>query len=251
MDDSFQTCTLSDILWNLNAKLRLSLLQLCDPGSVSITHSFADAVCQLISQLPLHPLGLYIHLGQLRKNNGNTVDKILYTRTLGNNDLNRWECEEEKLKTKTFTQLSEIPNRLCITSKQILHLHNTNQFTFWLQDWNACQVDGLYHLAQFIKNQSNTCHEQQEISCVWQKITHLLFSLAPYLCKLGLEFYIPLFHLPEGISHLFIHFVGMFSSLPLVQLLQLESSYPPGSGYHLIVGQRLVCLILAIFTSWY
>lgn len=87
---SFQACNSSNILGNFNAKLCLSLLQLCNPGPVSITHGFADAVCQLISQLPLHPLGLRIHLGQLTKNKVNNRVKILYIK-IGVN-----ECEGEE-----------------------------------------------------------------------------------------------------------------------------------------------------------
>lgn len=51
---------------NLGSQFGLGFLQLRDPVSVGVAHSFTDAVGQLVSQLPLHALGLHIHLGQLQ-----------------------------------------------------------------------------------------------------------------------------------------------------------------------------------------
>lgn len=57
-----------DALGDLEAQLGLGLLQLCDPGLVGVAGGFAAGVHQHISKLPLDPLGLRIHLGQLEQN---------------------------------------------------------------------------------------------------------------------------------------------------------------------------------------
>lgn len=48
---------------NLDAELRIGLLQLRDPAAVGGAGLFADAVGQLVPQLALHPLGLRVQLG--------------------------------------------------------------------------------------------------------------------------------------------------------------------------------------------
>lgn len=61
---------------DLDAELRLGLLQLTDPGAVGVARLFADAVGQLVPQLALHLLGLHVELGQLDEGAGGEEDIV-------------------------------------------------------------------------------------------------------------------------------------------------------------------------------